>query len=213
MIGHHEERGRRIAPPLVGEDAVEAPERVGSARLVERPAGQRARLAQAGAHPAAKQVGLRARSGAPKPGRGPLPRRVDVVGERDGEAGAAPTRRLDAEPAPQALERWVERLERGTGRPEPAVLVTSAGLLLDAGEVEERLGELVALGPLSPVDLLPGLRPVGDVVPEPEVAGSDRVEDPAGLPLDRFWDQLDTHSLDSRSEAARPEPSQRATSR
>ena len=135
------------------------------------------------------------------------------MGERDGEAGAAPARRLDSEPAPQTLERWVERLERGAGRPEPAVLVARGVSLLDAGEVEERLGELVALRPLAPGDLLPGLGPVGDVVPEPELTGSDRVEDPAGLPLDRFRDQLDTHSLDSRSEAVRPDPSQRATSR
>jgi hypothetical protein len=86
-------------------------------------------------------------------------------------------------------------------------------LLLEAGEVEERLCELVALGPPAPGNLLPGLGPVGDVVPEPELAGPDRVEDPAGLPLDRLRDQLGTLSLDSRSEAAGPDPSQRATSR
>ena len=135
------------------------------------------------------------------------------MGERDGEAGAAPARRLDAEPAPQALERRVERIERRAGRTEPPVLVARALPLLDAGEVEERLGELVAVGPLSPLDLLPGLGPVGNVVAEADLAGADRVEHPARLPLDRFRDQLSTHSLDSRSEEARPDPSQRATSR
>ena len=135
------------------------------------------------------------------------------MGKRDGEAGAAPARRLDAEPAAQTLERWVERLERGAGRPEPAVLVARAVSLLEAGEVEERLGELVALRPLAPGNLLPGLGPVGDVVPEPELTGSDRVEDPAGLPLDRFRDQLGRSLARFQERGGRPEPSQRATSR
>ena len=116
VIGHQEERGRRIAAPLVGEDAVEAPERVGSAHLVDRPAGQRPCLAQAERPRPREQVGLRARSSAAKPGRGPLPRRVDVVGERDGEAGAAPARRLDAEPR-AAGARAAGRAGRARNRP------------------------------------------------------------------------------------------------
>ena len=114
------------------------------------------------------------------------------MGERDGKAGATPARRLDSEPATEPLERRVEGIERGAGRTEPPVLVARPLPLLDAGEVEERLGELVAVGPLSPLDLLPGFGPVGDVVAEADLAGSDRVEDPARLPLDRFRDQRNT---------------------
>lgn len=72
------------------------------------------------------------------------------------------------------------------------MLVVRTFTLLDPGEVEERLGELVVLGPLPTLDLLPGLGPVGDVVPEAELTGSDRVEDPARLSLDRFRDQRNT---------------------
>jgi hypothetical protein len=114
------------------------------------------------------------------------------MGQRNGEAGAAPARWLDAKPAPQTLERRVERVEAGRGRSKAIVLVPGAVSLLDAGEVEERLRELVAVGSLSPLDLLPGLGAVGDVVPKADLAGPDRVEDPAGLPLDRFRDQRNT---------------------
>lgn len=114
------------------------------------------------------------------------------MGKRDGKPGAAPARWLDAEPAPQTLERRVERVEAGRGRSKAIVLVPGAVSLLDAGEVEERLRELVAVGSLSPLDLLPGRGPVRKVVSEAELAGPDRVEDPAGLPLDRFRDQLNT---------------------
>jgi hypothetical protein len=72
------------------------------------------------------------------------------------------------------------------------MLVARTFPLLDPGKVEERLGELVVLGSLPPLDLLPGLGPVGDVVPEAELTGSDRVEDPARLSLDRFRDQRNT---------------------
>ena len=134
------------------------------------------------------------------------------MGKRNGEPGTAPAGRVDAKPPPQALERRVERLERGGDCPEPTVLVARAVSLLETREVEERLGKLVALGPLSPGDLLPGVGRVGNVVPEAELAGPDRVEDPAGLPLDRLRDQPG-RSADSRSAVTRPEPSQRAASR
>ena len=99
VIGHQEERGRSVVATLVGEDAVEAPEGIGSPHLVERRRSQPARLAQARADPAPKQIALCARSRAPQPRRSPLPGRVDVVGKRDGEPGTAPARRLGAEPA------------------------------------------------------------------------------------------------------------------
>jgi hypothetical protein len=69
------------------------------------------------------------------------------------------------------------------------VLVTGARELLDAGEVEERLGELVALGFLPPLDLLPGFGAVGKLAPDTEVASSDRVEDPARPSLDVVGNQ------------------------
>ena len=43
---------------------------------------------------------------------------VDVVGERDREAGAAPARRLEPEAGAQPLQRRVERVERRRRRPE-----------------------------------------------------------------------------------------------
>ena len=153
--------------------------------------GERADLAQARAGLAATEVGFACAVARPDPDGRPLPRRVDVVGERDGEPGTAPPRRLDAEPAPQPLERGVEGVERRAGRAKPRVLVAPAVPLLDASEVEERLGELVALGELSPLDLLPRLRPVRNVVPEAELMGPDRVEDPAS-PFDRVRDQRNT---------------------
>ena len=72
------------------------------------------------------------------------------------------------------------------------MLVASLLPFLDAGQVEERLGELVAVRRLSPVDLLPGLGPKRNVVPESDVTRADRVEDPACLSLDRFRDQRNT---------------------
>ena len=50
--------------------------------------------------------------------------------------------------------------------------------------MEERLGELVARRPLAAGDLLPGALVVRHVVAEPELPGTDRVEYPAGAPLD-----------------------------
>ncbi len=76
-----------------------------------------------------------------------------------------PARRLEPEPAPEPLERRVERVEAGRRGREAAVLVPRAVELLDAGEVEERLCEVVAVRPLSPVHLLPGRGHVGEVVP------------------------------------------------
>jgi hypothetical protein len=71
------------------------------------------------------------------------------------------------------------------------VLVASAVPLLDAGEVEERGGEGIGWK-LAALDLLPRLGVVGDVVTDPEVAGADRVEHPAGSPLHPFGDHGST---------------------
>jgi len=199
--------------PLVLDDPVEAPEGIGAAEAVDRSAGEPASLAQAGTDPPVQKIGLRTRGSAAQPRARPLPGRVDVVGERHGKPCTPPTGRLDAEPVAEPLERWIEWVERGVRGPKPAVLVARGIPLFDTGEVEERLCQLVAFRPPALVNLLPGLRSIGNVVAEPELARPDRVENPPGLPLDRCRDQLGTLSLDSRSEAAGPDASQRATSR
>ncbi len=60
---------------------------------------------------------------------------------------------------------------------------------LDPCEVEEGLREVVAVRALPPLHLLPGGGVVGNVVAETEIAGADRVEHPAGAPLDPLGDQ------------------------
>src|SRR5262249_59681454 len=77
-------------------------------------------------------------------------------------------------------------------RPEPLVLVARSVPLLDAGQVEERLCEVVPVGSLAALDLLPRLGAVRHVVPEAEVAGADRVEHPAGPLLDSVRDHRKT---------------------
>jgi hypothetical protein len=114
------------------------------------------------------------------------------VGEGDGEAGAAPAGRIELQAAAQAIERRIERVERRGGGAKAIVLVARAVALLDAGEVEERLGELVALRALSALDLRPGLFAVRKVVAEPDVSRADRVEDPARPPLDGLRNQRNT---------------------
>ena len=146
VLGHEEEGRRGAAAPLVGEDPVEAPEGVGAARLVQRRAGESAQLAQPRTDTPADQVRLRASSCSLEPDPRPLPRRVDVVRERDRETRAAPARRFRAELSPQPFEGRVERVETGGRRPEAVVLVTRAVSLLDAGEVEERLGQRTSRG-------------------------------------------------------------------
>jgi hypothetical protein len=83
------------------------------------------------------------------------------------------------------------------------VLVPSAVSFLDPREVEERLREVVALGPLSSLDLLPRLLAVGKVVAEADLVCPDRVEDPAGPALDRLRDQRRA-PLTSRAAWTRP---------
>jgi hypothetical protein len=69
------------------------------------------------------------------------------------------------------------------------VLVARAVSLLDPGEMEERLGEVVALGPLAALDLLPRAGVVGDVVAEPDLTPANRVQHPAGPPFHLLGDQ------------------------
>ena len=60
------------------------------------------------------------------------------------------------------------------------MLVARAVPLLDARQMKERLRDLVPLGPLAPLDLLPGLRPKLDVGP----GSAQRLQHPAGARLD-----------------------------
>ena len=110
----------------------------------------------------------------------------------NGEAGAAPAGWLDPQPLPQALERWIERVEARNPRPEAAVVIACTRTLFDAREVEEPFRQLVALGTLAALDLLPGSLSVGHVVAEPDLARTDRVQDPASAALDRRGDQRRT---------------------
>ncbi len=61
--------------------------------------------------------------------------------------------------------------------------------LLHAGKMEERLGQVVPVRPLAAGNLLPGALVVRKIVAEPELTGTDRVEYPAGAPLDVGRDQ------------------------
>jgi hypothetical protein len=72
------------------------------------------------------------------------------------------------------------------------VLVAPPVALLDTGEVEEGLGEVVIVRALPALDLGPGLFAVRQVVSEPDVARSDRVENPSGPPFDGLRDQRKT---------------------
>ena len=110
----------------------------------------------------------------------------------NGEAGAPPAGWLEPQPPPQALERWIERVEARNPRRETGVLVAMADALLDPSKVEEPLRQLVAHRPLAAVDLLPGGFSIGQVVAEPDLARTDRVQDPASAALDRRGDQRRT---------------------
>src|SRR5262249_28819054 len=97
VLREQEERRRGAGPALVAKKPVEAPVRVRAADPVHRYAGEPAQLAQPRLEPASAQVGLRPRRGALHAPPRPLPRHVDVVCERDGEARAAPARRIDSQ--------------------------------------------------------------------------------------------------------------------
>src|SRR5207245_10559098 len=113
-------------------------------------------------------VALPPGGGAAQTGARPARRAVDVVGQRDRE------RRVGkAERAAQALERRIERVEGGPLGAETAVPVPWSIALLDAGQVEEAVGNVVAGWTFAPVDLLPGCRVVGNVVPEAELGRAD----------------------------------------
>src|SRR5207247_9386551 len=81
-------------------------------------------------------------------------------------------------------EGRVERVQARRRRAKAAVLVTRTRALLDPREMEERLRELVPVRTLAALDELPGLGAVGEVIPEPDVRGTHRVEYPARPALD-----------------------------
>ena len=69
------------------------------------------------------------------------------------------------------------------------MLVATRVALLDAREMEERLGQVVAARLLPALDLLPGLGAVLHVVSEAHLAAADRVQNPAGPPLHLLGNQ------------------------
>src|SRR5206468_3237006 len=99
------------APTLILEDSIEAPVGVGAGDLVHGGAGDASELAQARPDPALEQVALRTRGGSLDAPACPLPGHVHVMGQGDGEAGAAPARRLDSQAMTEPLERRIERVE------------------------------------------------------------------------------------------------------
>src|SRR5437660_1161740 len=106
----------------------------------------------------------------------------------EADLGACAEQRLD-EPRPEpavCLRRGcVVRVERRPLGAEAAVFVARPrSLLFDARQVEEALGEVVALRTLPTVDPLPRLRVVGHVVAEADVARADRIQHPTGPTVD-----------------------------
>jgi hypothetical protein len=164
---------------LLGHDLREAPVRVALAELVERHAREPARFVQRGTGLAREHVSLEARGSAEHADARPAPRHIDVVRQRDHEAGAAVPRSLHAELAAQPLERRIERVEAGRRREETPMAVAGRADLLDPGEMEEGGGEVVSFGQLAALDLLPGLGPVWQVVAEGKTPRPERVENPA----------------------------------
>src|SRR5262249_49994283 len=77
-----------------------------------------------------------------------------------------------------------QRFEARPRREEPTVLVAAAVALLDAREVEERLGEIVPDRTLAALDGFPRVGTVRDVVAESELGRTDRVQHPTRAPLD-----------------------------
>ncbi len=183
--GKNEEDGLSTAGALELDDVLEAPVRIGTAKLVERNAREPPSLAPRLARVTRKHGALQAARTAADPLPRPAPRDVDVVAQRYGEPGAAaPMGRLDPERAPQALERGVERVEARSGGGKPAVCIPRAAPLLEARQMEERDGYVVALRLYALRDLLPGALVVGNVVAEAELCRPDRVEHPPRPALD-----------------------------
>jgi hypothetical protein len=184
VAGEHEEgRAGGTVPALLAEDLREAPVRIGAAQAVDRRGRERARLAQRRREPSLQGVPLHPGRRTAYADARPAPRRVDIVGQRDGKALVA-----NSEVSPQPLERRVERIEAGPLGAEATVLVTRPVPLLDAGEVVEARREVVVGRQLAALDLLPGVGVVGKVVAEPDVRGADRVEHPACAALDALRD-------------------------
>ena len=176
VSGHHEERRAGVPLPFDGDDSLEAPVGIGAAQPVDGDAGERAGFTERRPPAAGEGMGLEPRCRPADSDRCPAPGRVHIVRERDGERRAAPARRLCAEPRAQPLEGRVERVETRCGDRKAAVLVARAVALLDPGEVEERLCDLVPLRPLAALGLLPRLGPELDL----GAGSAQRLQHPAG---------------------------------
>ena len=180
---HVEGRAGRAAAAFLRQDLLEAPVGIRAAQAVQRHGREPCRLTHRGAEPRVANVLLQPCGRTAQADARPAPRRVDVVRERDREARSIVSRG-DAELSPQTLERRIERIQAGPLGAKAAVLVAGTVSLLDAGKMEEAVGEVVADRSLAAIDLLPGSGVVRQVVAEAELGRADRVEHPARTSFD-----------------------------
>jgi len=125
----HEERGTlRAVAPLLRDDLLETPVRVGAAHTVHGRRDERGGLAERRRKPNAQHVPLQPRGRPAHADARPAPRVVDVVREGDAERAVG-----EAELRAQPLQRRVERIETRPLGPKTAVLVVRARALFDAG--------------------------------------------------------------------------------
>ncbi|TML02355.1 MAG: hypothetical protein E6G36_12020 [Actinobacteria bacterium] len=181
VVAGEDEEGRAAGAPaaFLLDDLLEAPVRVGAAGAVQGRRGERRGLTERGRQASLQRVALQSGGGATQADARPAPGAVDIVREGDPEGWAG-----EPERAAQSFERWVEWVEARPLGAETSVLVPRPVALLDAGEMEERLGEPVPGRALAALDLLPGRGVIGNVVSEAELRRADRVEHPAGPALD-----------------------------
>src|SRR5690348_18026388 len=78
----------------------------------------------------------------------------------------------------------MQRIQARPGSEEAPVLVAPGTALLHAREMEKRLRDVVARRSLTARERFPCVGAVRNVVAEPEVVRSDRIEHPPRAPLD-----------------------------
>ena len=181
---HVEGRAACTAAAFLRDDLLEPPVRIGATHAMQRCSRETRRFTHCWPETCMTDVLLQPRSRAAQADPRPAPGRVDVVRQRNGEAWTAGGR--NTQPAAQPLERRVERVETRPLGAKAAVLITRARiLLLDTRQMEEALGQVVALWTFPALHSLPGVGVVRHVVAEADVRCADRIQHPAGTPLDR----------------------------
>src|SRR5207245_5336005 len=162
---HVERRTARNATAFVRDDLLEPPVRIGAAAEMDRRRRKAGGFAHCRPEPRMPNVLLQSRGGASETDAGPAPGRVDVVGQGDGETGFRVGG--NAKSPAQPFQGRIERVEaRPLGAEAPMLVARARVLLLDPRQVEEALGEVIALRTLPTGDSLPRVRVVGHVVLE-----------------------------------------------